>query len=170
VVFDIGGSKYRVVASVDFDAQILVVDKVLTHEEYARELMPVAEAHYRKLLAEVVPAVIETDAQYDSITERLSSLVRKGRSRTVGQTRLMKLLALLVRDYDQRTALPPLRLDPADALRYLLEQSGKRPARLVSVFGQRSHVSEALSGKRKISAEQARKLAGIFRVHPGVFI
>ena len=37
LVFDIGGNKYRVVASVDFDAQILVLDQILTHQEYDRE-------------------------------------------------------------------------------------------------------------------------------------
>ena len=37
LVFDIGGNKYRVIASVDFDEQILVVDQVMTHEEYGRE-------------------------------------------------------------------------------------------------------------------------------------
>ena len=37
LVFDIGGNKYRVIASVDFDEQILVVDQVMTHEEYDRE-------------------------------------------------------------------------------------------------------------------------------------
>jgi len=36
LVFDIGGNKYRIVASVDFDEQILVVDEVMTHEEYNR--------------------------------------------------------------------------------------------------------------------------------------
>ena len=37
LVFDIGGNKYRVVPSVDFDERIFVVDKVMTHEEYDRE-------------------------------------------------------------------------------------------------------------------------------------
>jgi mRNA interferase HigB len=37
LVFDVGGNKYRVIASVDFDEQILVVDQVRTHEEYNRE-------------------------------------------------------------------------------------------------------------------------------------
>jgi mRNA interferase HigB len=37
LVFDIGGNKYRIVASVDFDEQILVVDEVMTHQEYNRE-------------------------------------------------------------------------------------------------------------------------------------
>ncbi len=132
--------------------------------------MPATQETYGKLLFEVLPAVIETDEQYDSISERLSELVRKGRSRRPAETRLMKLLAVLVRDYDQRNALPGSRMAPEDALRFLLEHSGKTPADLLAVFGQRSHVNEALNGNRKISAEQARKLGRIFTVNPGVFI
>ncbi len=37
LVFNLGGNKYRLIASVDFDDQILVVDEVMTHEEYDRE-------------------------------------------------------------------------------------------------------------------------------------
>jgi mRNA interferase HigB len=37
VIFNIGGNKYRVVTSVDFTAQIVVIDRVMTHEEYDRE-------------------------------------------------------------------------------------------------------------------------------------
>jgi HTH-type transcriptional regulator/antitoxin HigA len=132
--------------------------------------MAARQEAYGELLSEARPAVIETGAQYDSVSGRLSGLVRKGRSRTPEETSLMKLLAVLVRDYDQRNALPPGRMAPEEALRFLLEHSGKTPADLVSAFGQRSHVSEVLNGKRKISAAQARKLAKIFNVNPGVFI
>ena len=125
---------------------------------------------YGRLLSEVLPEVIETGEQYDSISERLSELVRKGRSRTPDETKLMKLLAVLVRDYDQRNALPPASIPAHEAVRFLLDHSGKTPADLLSVFGQRSHVNEALNGKRPISAGQARKLARMFSVNPGVFI
>jgi HTH-type transcriptional regulator / antitoxin HigA len=125
---------------------------------------------YGQLLHEAMPAVIGTDAQYDSTAHRLSQLVRRGRSRTPDETRLMKLLAVLVRDYDERHALPQANMSPQEAIRFLMEQSEKTPADLLSVFGQRSHVSEALNGKREISLEQARKLAKIFSVSPRVFI
>lgn len=36
LIFDIGGNKYRLIASVDFIEQMLVIEKVLTHEEYGR--------------------------------------------------------------------------------------------------------------------------------------
>jgi mRNA interferase HigB len=37
IVFDIGGNKYRLVAQVDFQEQLLSIQKVMTHEQYDRE-------------------------------------------------------------------------------------------------------------------------------------
>jgi hypothetical protein len=74
------------------------------------------------------------------------------------------------RRLDRRNALPPENSSPGERLRFLLEHSGKEPADLIPVFGQRSHVNEALNGKREISAAQARKLAKLFAVKPGLFI
>ncbi|MCC6361958.1 MAG: type II toxin-antitoxin system HigB family toxin [Bryobacterales bacterium] len=37
LIFDIGGHKYRLVARVDFEEQILYVESVMTHEKYDRE-------------------------------------------------------------------------------------------------------------------------------------
>jgi mRNA-degrading endonuclease HigB of HigAB toxin-antitoxin module len=36
LIFDIGGNKYRLIARVDFMEQVLVIQKVLTHEQYNR--------------------------------------------------------------------------------------------------------------------------------------
>ena len=127
-------------------------------------------ATYEELLIETVPQVLETEKQYREIGARFGELVGKGRARTQNETRLMRLLALLSEDYDRRNAMPPDNATPADSLRFLLEHSGKTPAVLLPIFGQRSHVNEALNGSRKISAEQACKLAKLFRVNPGVFI
>jgi HTH-type transcriptional regulator / antitoxin HigA len=129
-----------------------------------------ASATYEELLLETVPQVIETERQYREIGSRFGDLVGKGRTRTASETKLMRLLGLLIQDYDRRNALPPDGSTPAERLRFLLEHSDKTQNDLVAVFGQRSHVSEALNGKRKISAEQARKLGEMFRVQPGLFI
>ena len=127
-------------------------------------------ATYEQLLIETVPEVIETEKQYREIGDRFGELIGKGRSRTRNQTRLMRLLALLIEDYDRRHGLPPDDSTPAERLQFLLEHSGKRPADLLPIFGQRSHVNEALNGKRKIGAEQARSLGKLFSVHPSLFI
>ncbi len=125
---------------------------------------------YERLLCEVQPEVIESDERYEEVAARLAELVGKGRRRTVSETRLMRLLAVLVEDYDRRHALPPDDSSPAERLRYLIEMSGKPVTALTPVFGQRSHVSEALNGKRRISLEQARRLADLFSVKPALFL
>lgn len=37
VIFNIGGNKYRLVATISFQRQILLIERVLTHEEYSRK-------------------------------------------------------------------------------------------------------------------------------------
>jgi antitoxin component HigA of HigAB toxin-antitoxin module len=127
-------------------------------------------ASYEQLLLEALPARIEDDEQYREVGDRLGDLIGKGRRRTQEESKLMHLLALLVEDYDRRHALPPEGSTPAEMVRFLMEHSGKTAADLVPVFGQRSHVNEALNGKRPISAEQARKLGKLFGVTAGVFV
>jgi HTH-type transcriptional regulator/antitoxin HigA len=132
--------------------------------------MTMPTATYEELLIETQPQVIETQAQYDQIVRRFGGLVGKGRARSAEETKLLRLLALLVEDYDRRHALPPDNSTPAERLRFLLDHSGKTTTDLLPVFGQRSHVQEALTGKRSVSAPQARKLGQIFRVNPGLFL
>jgi len=127
-------------------------------------------ATYEDLLTETLPQAIEALAQYRRIAKRFGNLVGKGRGRTAEETRLMRLLALLVEDYDRRHSLPPDNSTPAGKLQFLLDHSGKTAADLQPVFGQRSHVHEALTGKRAISAPQARKLGRIFGVGAGLFV
>jgi antitoxin component HigA of HigAB toxin-antitoxin module len=124
----------------------------------------------RRDRAESRPEVIETDERYAEVSARLAELVRRGNRRSASETRLMRLLAVLVEDYDRRHALPPDGSTPAEMLRYLLEASGKNATALIPVFGQRSHANEALNGKRPISADQARKLGALFSVKAGLFI
>jgi mRNA interferase HigB len=37
LIFDIAGNKYRLIARVDFDEQMLYIQRVMTHAEYDRE-------------------------------------------------------------------------------------------------------------------------------------
>jgi HTH-type transcriptional regulator / antitoxin HigA len=127
-------------------------------------------ATYEQLLAETVPEVILNEGQYHEISSRFGDLVGKGRARSNQETKLMRLLAVLIEDYDRRYAMPPSKSTPAERLRFLLEHAAKKPSDLITVFGQRSHVNEALNGRREISLDKARKLAKLFGVKPGVFL
>ncbi|MGO9231099.1 MAG: helix-turn-helix domain-containing protein [Bryobacteraceae bacterium] len=132
--------------------------------------IPLDVSSYERMLTEILPQVIDTEGQYDRIARRFGDLVGKGRTRSAEETRLLRLLALLVEDYDRRHTFPPNRSSPAEKLQFLLEHSGKTATDLLPIFGQRSHVHEALTGKRSISAPQARKLGQLFRVEPGLFL
>jgi HTH-type transcriptional regulator/antitoxin HigA len=124
---------------------------------------------YEQLLVEVLPARIETDAQYDTIHTRFGELLRKTR-RTKAEDRLMDLLGVLIEDFDRRNSLPPDDGTPSERLRFLMEHSARPSSDLLPVFGQRSHVNEALNGKRPISINQARRLGRMFSASPGLFI
>ena len=127
---------------------------------------------YEELLTETCPQVIDTFEQYEAIGRSFGDLVGKSRQRTPQETKLMRLLGLLIEDYDRRRSLPPDDATPAERLQFLVEQHPEKSAAdlLAPVFGQRSHVHEALTGKRPISAAQARKLAALFAVSPGYFL
>lgn len=126
---------------------------------------------YEDLLLETLPARITTDEQYDSIHARFGELLGKRLQRTEAEDKLMELLGLLIQDYDKRSALPLDDSTPVAILQFLVDHSGKSAAELLSpVFGQRSHVYEALNGKRPISADHARKLGKLFHVQPGLFL
>jgi HTH-type transcriptional regulator/antitoxin HigA len=129
--------------------------------------MPVAP--YEQLLVDILPTRIGTDAQYQAIHRRFGELLRKNR-RSRPEDKLMDLLGVLLEDYDRRNGLPPDEGSPSERLRFLMEHSAKQPSDLLAIFGQRSHVNEALNGKRRINADQARKLGALFSVNPGLFI
>ena len=129
-----------------------------------------ATATYEDLLIEILPSSIETDEEAERMARRFGDLMVKHK-RTAAEEKLYRLLRVLIQDYDRRNAMPPDNIQPHEMLQFLVEHSGKKSDELLKpVFGQRSHVNEALNGKRKISADQARKLGKLFSVKPGLFI
>jgi HTH-type transcriptional regulator / antitoxin HigA len=125
---------------------------------------------YEELLKETLPTRIDTDADYARIHARFGELFSKSRL-TSAEEKLMNLLGILIREYDQRDPLPREGCSPSEMLQFLVDQSGQSAAALLTpIFGQRSHVYEALSGKRPISGPQAKKLGERFHVNPGIFL
>lgn len=124
---------------------------------------------YVELLAEAVPRVIETPEELERATHLVSPLLDKGEKRTSEEEALCRLLLKLIDDYQQAHPLIP-ELTPHEALQHLMEENSLRQADLVTVFGSRSRVSDAVHGKRAISKEQAKRLGEFFCVSPVLFI
>src|SRR5258706_10347347 len=89
-------------------------------------LVTMPTASCEELLIETLPQAIETEAQYRKMARRFSDLVGKGRARSAEETKLLRLLALLVEDYDRRHALPPDKSTPPKSYSSSWSTPGKR--------------------------------------------
>ena len=125
---------------------------------------------YGRLLERVAPVVIETEEEYQRMLTRFEHLMDKDEaSMSAEEGRLLKLLAMLIEEYEDRNvSLPPF--SPGKMLRHLLAEKGLRQSDLFPVIGSKSRVSEIIAGNRSISKSQAKKLAAFFHVPVELFI
>lgn len=125
---------------------------------------------YTRLANRVVVKAIETEEEYDRMVAAVERLIRKGEDNlSREEAALLETMAILVQAYDDRHH--PLPSVPAnEMLAYLMQSSGRTAKDLLPVFGTRGRVSEALSGKRTISKQQAKRLASTFKVALDLFI
>lgn len=107
--------------------------------------------------------VIKTQRDYDAAVARLSALMDKEiKSGSVEEGEL-ELLALVIESYE-RAQVPPVVLDPIDAILFRMGQQGLSQKDLEPYIGSASKVSEVLARKRPLS------LAMIRRLHKGLCI
>ena len=132
------------------------------------ELAIIDAAKYGKLCADIVPKVIESEAEFDRLVEKMEALDRK-KQPTPEEIALSGLLLKLIEDYDNRNYFLP-NAEPYRTVLLLMEKKGLRQADLLPVFGSRSVASSVLNGKREISKAHARKLGEYFSLSPGVFL
>jgi HTH-type transcriptional regulator/antitoxin HigA len=125
---------------------------------------------YARLANRIVVKAIETEEEHDHMVAAVEHLMDKGEDQlSPEESALLETMAILVQAYDDRHNPVPQGA-PNEMLAYLMETSGRTTKDLLAVFGTRGRVSEALSGKRSISKEQAKKLASLFKVTVDLFI
>jgi HTH-type transcriptional regulator / antitoxin HigA len=124
--------------------------------------------NYTNLLAEIVPKVIDSEAEYDralAIAERLTF----NKHKTPEESAIYKLLVLLIEAYElEHYALPSSK--PHQILQHIIEASGISQADLVGKLGSIEVVSEIVAGKRSIDSAQANVLGNMFKVSPDLFL
>jgi HTH-type transcriptional regulator/antitoxin HigA len=123
---------------------------------------------YIRLLTGFSPVAIENSAEHTRVLKTVTALMDK-ESRTRAETSLLKLLAVLIEDYEQKRYSMGV-ASPLDSLKELMRARGMQAKDLWPVFGSKGITSEVLNGKRGISNEMARKLGELFSVSPAVFI
>jgi HTH-type transcriptional regulator/antitoxin HigA len=116
-----------------------------------------------------LPRVIESREDLERLAREIEPLLDKaGPSFRRRKRNYAGLVLKLIGDYQRERHLVP-GLKPHELLQALLEASGMRQADLLSVFGSRSRVSDAVNGKRGISREQAKRLGELFHLSPAAF-
>ena len=92
---------------------------------------------YAKLLADMLPHVIHTEAENERYTATLEALLGKP-GRTREESRMVELLTLLIENFEEKNYAIP-RAAPRDLVRHLMESNGLRQLDLIDVFGADHH-------------------------------
>jgi HTH-type transcriptional regulator / antitoxin HigA len=101
--------------------------------------------------------VIESERDYEQALQQMADLMAEVPAAGSAEERLLKTLAVLVRDYEsgRYPIAPP---DPVEAIKFRMEQQGLAAKDLVPYLGSRGRVSEVLSGKRPLTLAMIRSL------------
>ncbi len=134
-----------------------------------RAVRKIDPVRYRRLLSRAMPVVIETEEENAKMLAIVEKLMKKGENVTAEEEKLLKLLARLIEDFEQRYYNPP-DAEPLEVLHHLMEERGIKQNQLWDLFGSKGVASEVLSGKRGISKTHARALADYFHVPADLFV
>jgi HTH-type transcriptional regulator/antitoxin HigA len=124
---------------------------------------------YGELLADAVPTVIRTEADYDRAIASIERLLRKGDRISAEEDQLLDLLSTLVEKYeDEHYPIEPS--PPHRILQHLMEARDLKQKDITHLFGSSGRASEAINGLRPISKQQAKALAAFFHVSTDLFL
>jgi HTH-type transcriptional regulator/antitoxin HigA len=132
----------------------------------------VDKTKYGMLLAETLPAIIETEEENERALEVVEHLMKKGEGNlSPEETSLFRLLVRLIEDFEEK-AYPEVGSSstPRDVLAFLMDQQGLKQKDLVHIFSSSGTISQVLNGAREISKSQAKALAARFKVSAELFI
>jgi HTH-type transcriptional regulator / antitoxin HigA len=125
-------------------------------------------ANPAKMIAKGAPHIIHSDEELEVYTEALFKLTAL-ENPSDSEEKAIELLTMLVQQYEKEH-WPLSKATPVSVVRYLIEKGNLTQRELIPEFGSESAVSMFLSGQRKLSLEQIRKLSARFKLSPEVFI
>jgi len=112
---------------------------------------------------------IKTKKQYHSYLERAYELMQLNLKPNSNESDELELLSILIEQYE-KSHYPIDPPHPIEAILFRLDQMNMKKAELSKILGNRSRVSEILSGKRKLSLSMIRKLNQILKIPAEVLI
>jgi HTH-type transcriptional regulator/antitoxin HigA len=129
--------------------------------------MSTALANPTEMIRRGAPRLIHSDEELAEYTEALFALTAKA-DPTPDEEEAIELMTLLIDRYESGH-FPVPAAEPADVLRFLLEQNGLSQRDVAPELGSESTVSLVLSGKRQLNRDHIARLSRRFSVSPAVF-
>lgn len=124
-------------------------------------------ANPAEMIRQGAPHLIHSDEELMVYTDALFELTRKPNP-TRDEEEAIELITVLVERYESEH-YPVPEAEPAEVLRFLLEQNGLSQRDIAQDLGSESTVSLILSGKRRLNRDHIAKLSRRFNVSPAVF-
>jgi HTH-type transcriptional regulator / antitoxin HigA len=124
-------------------------------------------ASYINLLADFVPEVINSEAEYDRALALAERLVAS-RDLSNEESKFLALMVTLIEDYENKHYQMG-DVTPHAALLHLMEYSGVSQSDLIGAIGSDEIVAEIVNGKA-ITQVQAKALGIYFQVSASLFI
>lgn len=122
---------------------------------------------YAQLLTQFQPQPIETSEDYKQARLAILDLLKLGQLSPEQKT-LIKLLTLLMREYDLHQP-QPAPAKPQEILEHLMESHSISAEEISMRLGSHSILSEIMAGDRAITPQQIQIFADIFKVSPNLF-
>jgi len=129
--------------------------------------MSTALANPAEMIRQGAPRLIHNEDELAQYTQALFELTAKP-APTPDEEEAIELISLLLDRYETEH-YPIPEAEPADVLRFLLEQNGLSQRDIAAELGSESTVSLVLSGKRQLNRDHIARLSQRFNVSPAVF-
>jgi HTH-type transcriptional regulator/antitoxin HigA len=104
---------------------------------------------------------IKTEADYDSALAAVAALLQAAPGSPEGDR--LEVLTTLI-EADERVHHPMPLPDPIEAIKFRMAQAGLKQVDLIPAIGSKSHVSEVLNRRRKLTLPMIRRLASDFGI------
>lgn len=147
--------------------------KTLEREVAGIRIAPKGNSTYSFLLKRYPPREITSKALHSSYIGLIEALMRllakEGASAVADGIRMyLELLVPLITRFEDEH-YPKSRVPGRVMLAYLMEEHSLNQGDLVKEIGSQPYVSDILSGKKQLTAQQIGKLSKRFNISPSVF-
>lgn len=125
---------------------------------------------YVELVRKFPLVPIKNDAEHKAAIQVSLELGKKDEKMTASERDYYRVLALLIRDYENKRIKNIGSASPQKLLKFLAEEHNLKQVEIARIIGYESHVSNFLAGKRNLSKTEAVKLGNYFSVDPVAFL